>query len=314
MKRFTVLMLTLLLLFTTAYAEIDLSGMSHEELAALRDQIDELLGSDQNTGTANTTDTPHMPVAIKASPDKSTWYIQDYVGRNAAGFGYTSLGGDRLERYGAGYVQFIFMTENGAYLDFEDESLLKQYVVIGQSQAPNTELKLTLETDSKGKEYSNLVAFQNFREIDLLVRRVDGVMIGSPVKAEMVAINPTPDKYTAYIKNYVGKNVASFGYTSWGGDRMDEYGGGHIKFLFIADDGAYIDPEDYDLLKRYVVTGQDIAPNSEMRMTYLTDSNGKEYDNLIDTQTYNSITLYVQRLADDVVASTQSEENSELGE
>ena len=111
MKRFVALMLTLLMLFTTAYAEIDLSGMSHEELSALRDQIDELLGSDQNTGTANTTDTPHMPVAIKASPDKYTWYIQDYVGRNAAGFGYTSLGGDRLERYGAGYVQFIFMTE-----------------------------------------------------------------------------------------------------------------------------------------------------------------------------------------------------------
>ena len=40
----------------------------------------------------------HTPVTVKRSPDKYTWYIQDYVGRNAASIGYASLGGDRLER------------------------------------------------------------------------------------------------------------------------------------------------------------------------------------------------------------------------
>ncbi len=43
------------------------------------------------------------------------------------------------------------------------------------------------------------------------------------VDAPMVAVKASPDKYTWYMRNYVDKNVASFGYASWGGDRMDEY-------------------------------------------------------------------------------------------
>ena len=38
---------------------------------------------------------------------------------------------------------------------------------------------------------------------------------------ETITIKDSPDKYTWYIKNYVGKNCASIGYTSMGGDRMD---------------------------------------------------------------------------------------------
>ena len=67
-----------------------------------------------------------------------TWYVQDYVGRNAAGFGYTSLGGDRLERYGAGYLEFVFVTEDGSFIDIEDEGMLQKYIVTGQNIAPNT--------------------------------------------------------------------------------------------------------------------------------------------------------------------------------
>lgn len=36
-----------------------------------------------------------------------------------------------------------------------------------------------------------------------------------------ITIKTSPDKYTWYIKNYVGKNCASFGYTSLSGNRMD---------------------------------------------------------------------------------------------
>ena len=95
----------------------------------------------------------HTPVTIKSSPHTYTWYIQDYVGRNAASIGYTSLGGDRLERYGAGVLKFIFVTEDGTYLDYENENMLKQFVVAEQSLKPNTEMKLTFQKDSKGKEY-----------------------------------------------------------------------------------------------------------------------------------------------------------------
>ena len=36
-------------------------------------------------------------VTIKTSPDKYTWYIKDYVGKNVASFGYTSMGGHRMD-------------------------------------------------------------------------------------------------------------------------------------------------------------------------------------------------------------------------
>lgn len=238
----------------------------------------------------------HTPVTIRRSPDKYTWYIQDYVGRNAASVGYTSLGGDRLERYGAGTLKFIFVTEDGTYLDYEDESVLRQYVVTAQSLKPNTEMKLTFQKDSKGREYDSLVAYQSIESIDLKVRRLDGKMYGPAVKAEMTAIKASPDKYTWYMRDYVGRNVAAVGYTSWGGDRMDAYGAGHIKLNFIADDGAYLDPENLDLLKQYVITRQNIAPNTEIRLTFMKDSKGNEYENLVQSQSYESVTLHVRRL------------------
>ena len=38
-------------------------------------------------------DAGHEEVEVKQSPDKYTWYIKDYVGKNVAAFGYTSMGG-----------------------------------------------------------------------------------------------------------------------------------------------------------------------------------------------------------------------------
>lgn len=289
-KLFTVLLLCVALIITTFSAlalNIDYSSLTDEELEEL------ITGA---TNERRSRQSEHVPVQINPSPDKYTWYIQDYVGRNAAGFGYTSLGGDRLEKYGAGYLEFVFMTEDGTYLDFSDNLLLQKYIVTGQNIAPNTEMKYVFEKDSNGKEYNNLVDYQSIERIDLSVRRIDGSMDGDPVAFELVPITPSPDKYTHYICSYVGKNVASFGYTSLGGDRRDKYGDGSIKFIFVADDGAYLDPQNYDLLKQYVVTRQDVLPNSQMKLTYMKDSKGKEYSNLVDSQTYQSITLYVSRL------------------
>ncbi len=265
------------------------------DYAALTDaELDELIRD--ATAERSSRQTVHVPVAVRPSPDKYTWYVQDYVGRNAAGFGYTSLGGDRLEQYGDGYLEFIFVTEDGMFIDIEDEAQLQKYIVTGQNLAPDTEMKYIFSKDSKGREYSNLIDFQSVRFIDLTVKRIDGTMAGDPVAFELIPIHPSPDKYTTYIRNYVGKNVASFGYTSLGGDRRDEYGAGNIKFNFVADDGAYLDPENIDLLKQYVVTSQDVAPNAKMKLVFQKDSKGKEYSNLIDSQTYQSITLYVHRL------------------
>ena len=289
-KIFTVLLLCVALITTTFSAlalDIDYSSLTDEELEDLINGATEERKNRQSE---------HVPVQVNPSPDKYTWYVQDYVGRNAAGFGYTSLGGDRLEKYGAGYLEFIFMTEDGTYLDFSDTMLLQKYIVTGQNIAPNTEMKYVFERDSKGNEYSNLVDYQSVRIIDLSVKRIDGTVQGDAITLELVPITPSPDKYTHYIRSYVGKNVASFGYTSLGGDRRDKYGDASVKFILVADDGAYLDPQDYDLLKQYVVTRQDVPPNSQMKLTYMKDSKGNEYSNLVDTQTYKSITLYVHRL------------------
>lgn len=288
MKKLLIMLMAVLMLLSAAQAEVDLSEMDRDELIELRDRVNAAI-------TASEPDAPHVPVAVDPSPDKYTWYIQDYIGRNTAGFGYTSLGGDRLEEYGHGHMEFCFITEDGSYLDFTDKEALSRYVVVDQSPAPNTELKLSFETDSDGEEFEYLVDHQSIETIDLWVCR-----IGEEAKpsANPTQILPSPDKYTWYMKDYVGKNVYSFGYTSLGGDRMDEYGHGHIKLVFVANDGAYLDPEDEEILKQYVVTGQDVAPNSEIRMTYMKNSDGEEYSNLIDTQTYESITLYVTRIGE----------------
>ncbi len=311
-KALCVLVLLAILLSTVSASadDLDVTALTDQQLQQVIDQgkekmlelerIVEAAKAEQakrkGEAPAGSDGIQHTPVSIKRSPDKYTWYIQDYVGRNAAGIGYTSLGGDRLERYGAGVLEFIFVTEDGTYLDFGDESALRQYVVTDQSLKPNTEMKLTFQKDSKGKEYDNLVEYQNIETIDLLVRRLDGKLNGETVKAEMVPIKASPDKYTWYMRNYVGKNVASFGYTSLGGNRMDAYGAGYLRLNFIADDGSYIDPSDFEQLKRYVVTRQDVAPNTVIRLTFMKDSKGKEYENLVQSQSYESITLYVHKL------------------
>ncbi|MGN1170007.1 MAG: hypothetical protein ACI4RB_07785, partial [Acutalibacteraceae bacterium] len=48
------------------------------------------------------------------------------------------------------------------------------------------------------------------------------------VSETTIAIKASPDKYTWYIKNYVGKNCASIGYTAMDGKRRDEYGKGKV--------------------------------------------------------------------------------------
>ena len=134
--------------------EIDYSSLTDAEL-------DELIR--EATAERSSRQTVHVPITVNASPDKYTWYVQDYVGRNAAGLGYTSLGGDRLEKYGAGFLEFVFVAEDGMFIDIEDEAQLQQYIVTGQNIAPNTEMKYVFKTDSSGKEYSNLIEFQSIR-------------------------------------------------------------------------------------------------------------------------------------------------------
>lgn len=230
---------------------------------------------------------------IKVSPDKYTWYIKDYVGRNAASFGYTSMGGDRMDTYGAGYLRIVFADMQGTYIDINDEEELKNYVVTNQNIVPNTEMKYVFEKDEEGQEYDALLEHQTYEEIVLAVNRVGE---SKKQEQEMVEINPSPDKYTQYIRDYSGRNAAECGYVSLGGDFRDAYGAATVKLVLIPEDGSYIDFSDSEVIKEYKVTNQSVAPNTELNLEFTKDKNGEEYSNLVNNQNINEIELYVVKV------------------
>ena len=234
--------------------------------------------------------------ATKQSPDKYTWYIKDYTGMNAATIGYTSLGGDRLDKYGDGLLKIIFMTADGSYVDINDEDALKKYSVCNQSLPPDTEIKLTFLKDSNGEEYG-LTDVMSQDSIVLAVTES-----GSNAKPTCPqGPNAAPDKYTRYVRDYTGLNAASIGYTAMSNRRYDKYGQSLLEVIFASDGGEYVDPTDEDNLKSYVVYAhvvyaQDVDPNTPITLTFLTDSSGNEYSNLVDTSSVESITLFVTAL------------------
>lgn len=46
-----------------------------------------------------------------------------------------------------------------------------------------------------------------------------------------------------------------------------------------------------------MVTGQSVSPNTELKLVFDKDSDGKEYDSLVDTQNIEEIELYVTKLS-----------------
>ncbi len=251
--------------------------------------------SNSGTSTEVTTPEKHEFVQIKESPDKYTAYIKDYVSRNCATVGYESMGGDRNDYIGNGYIHLVMITENGEYVGVTDEEL-KNYVVVAQSLNPNTEVKFTFQKNSDGEEYDNLIEWQNISEIVLKVKPVGSK--DTTTDKGMTAINPDSDKYTTYVKDYVGRNLARCGYISMAGDFRDVYGESNIKLIIVTDDGSYIDLADEnveEVLKQYVVTGQSASPNTEIKLEFAKSSDGKEYS-WTSWQSREEIELYVSHL------------------
>ena len=59
--------------------------------------------SENPAGNANSKQPTDESITIKNSPDKYTWYIKNYVGKNCASIGYTSM----LQRYFLHFVQQV---------------------------------------------------------------------------------------------------------------------------------------------------------------------------------------------------------------
>ena len=256
--------------------------------AACGNNTDNTTVSETENSTTVSSATTTLP-----SPDKYTRYIKNYVGKNCASIGYDAMNGKRMDEYGDSFIELVFVSDDGCFIDITNEDELKNYTVTKQNIEPGTELKLTFLKDEEGNEYDNLVASQSFKEIVLCVKKA-GSTKGSA--AEPVVINPSPDKYTHYIVDYSGRNLASCGYVSMMGKLTDAYGDAYIELVIVTQDGTFVGPEDAESLKNYVVTSQNIAPNTELKLTFDKDENGKEYDNLVQSQNIEEIELYVSRV------------------
>ncbi len=144
-----IMLFTLVFLNTISFAEteLNLAAMTTEELTKLHEEISkELLF---RTGLPfifySAQFGLHMPVEVKASPDIYTAYVPDFIGMNFANIGtydeednifYFKFGPPALS-----YMILNYITVDGEAIDLQDREQKKQYVVVWQSPAPNTEVK-----------------------------------------------------------------------------------------------------------------------------------------------------------------------------
>ena len=236
----------------------------------------------------------HIPLVTQCSKDKHLFYIKDYVGRNLYSFGYESWEGKRIDKYGEAHINFNFITEDGAYFDFLNKENLKKYVVKAQNVSPNTELNIEFSKNSQGKD-TTLVKNQNIQEVELLVVPKNKVTKINKLNHIPEFTKVSTDKHLFYIKDYVGRNLASVGFESWDGTRNDKYGSAYLEIKFINEDGSFIPNNDFDTLKKYVIKAQSIKPHSELKLTYKKDSNGFETDNVL-YKNYYEIEFFVTPL------------------
>lgn len=117
----------------------------------------------------------------------------------------------------------------------------------------------------------------------------------------VIQIKTSTDKHITYVKNYVGMNCANVGYTGMDGLRHDDYGNGrYVQLVFVTPDGTHLslDDESEDL-RQYKVSAQNVEPNTEINCTFQTNSDGEEYDNLVEFQNIEEIVLAVDEVGQD---------------
>lgn len=225
-----------------------------------------------------------------------TYKIRNYIGKNVDSIG-KSQDNYLVDEYGSGELRIVLVTEDGMIISGADEAIGREYMVVNQSIPADSKITVVHLRDARGEPYSNLVDYQSYDEIVLFVAPIGN----TSYKPSYTELLPTLDRHIYHIRDYVGRNAASFG-DYYGDDRIDKYGAGNLRISFASEDGSYIELRDENIIKCYIVTGQDIKVNTELKLEYETDSRGKEYDNLIRSQNYEEITLTVKKLDDSLIA------------
>ena len=224
-----------------------------------------------------------------------SYQIRNYIGKNAASIGKQSTD-FLIDEYGVGELRIVFVTENGLLISNDDETK-KNYVVVNQNLPAGTTLTVVNQRNTDGEIYSSLVSYQSYDEILLYVEPLNK----NTYKPNIKIIKPTLDRHKYHIRDYVGRNAASFGKMSANNHLIDDYGEGEIQISFSAEDSSFVDDSDLNVLKQYIVTGQDISFNTELVISYETDSYGNEYDSLVRSQSIEIITLTVKKLDESII-------------
>ncbi len=95
------------------------------------------------------------------------------------------------------------------------------------------------------------------------------------------------------VKNYVGRSLSLCGYSSWGGERRDEYGSMTLELIMLSPDGTYISPSDDEALEAYKVIAQYPAAKTEFTIT-------KDLDGENENIGYGEIILVVSKNGENV--------------
>lgn len=235
----------------------------------------------------------NTPVTDSAENKNNTgvysYDIRNYVGKNAMDVGKQD-GNYFVDEYGSAKLKIVFKTVDGTYLDTKNLGQMNQYTIVAQSIKADEKLNVFNQKNAEGNSYKNLIDYQSYEEIVLVVANGKGEFT-----EKLTAPKPIPDRYTYYIKDYVGRNALSIGEIT-NNTRVDKYGNSDLIIVFINPDGTSADISDENQLKDYVVTSQDIPVNSKQKIEYETNSNGVEYRSLIKNKTYKKIDLTIEKI------------------
>ena len=218
-------------------------------------------GATQNNGEVPEPVPTAAPTAEPNSKSQDA-VVKNYTGRSLSLCGYTSMGGERRDKYAGTTLELIMQSTDGSYIDPNDDDALEAYKVVAQYPAADT--PFTVTTNLEGKQVN-----PGYGEIVLIVSK-DGDSTGET--PTLTALSPSPGKTTQYVRDYRGRVLEDVGYTSMGGKRMDQYGpSGYVQLIIIDEDGQKLDPTKHDDFIYYVVLDQDVEPNTKMTFTYSDD-------------------------------------------
>lgn len=113
------------------------------------------------------------------------------------------------------------------------------------------------------------------------------------LKEERVVVKKSTDKSIEYVKNYVGRNADDIGYQAMNGNFLEKYGEALVQIVFLTESGEQVNSDNRS---EFVITKQNVDPNTEINLTFKKDKDGKEYDSLIDTQSIDEIELTAKRI------------------